>query len=126
MSICAHSPRRQRAAGVRKTRRVDVQTRTLAQTGLQPRGEFGALLNRTLGVQFDRQRGTAYDVWLNALLPQAFLEIAHRLLARADHDVVDLEHPRAGSLLAKADIQAAVVNSLIVHTRKLLHLLGFQ
>ena len=47
----------------------------------------------------------------------AVLEVAHRLLARADHHVVDLEHPRAVAIRAEADVQAVVVDALVVHAR---------
>ena len=57
---------------------------------------------------------------------QAVLEIAHRLLARADHHVVDVEQPWVALVRPEADVQPAVVDAFVVHPGELVNTLGPQ
>ena len=82
-------------------------------------GEFGALLDRALGIEFGRQRRPADHVRVDSVTAQAVLEFAHRLLTRADHHVVDRQHLLALAVGAEADVQAVVVDAFVVHARQL-------
>ena len=52
-------------------------------------------------------------------------EVAHGFLARADHHVVDLEQTAVGAVGPEADVQAVVVDALVVNAGQL-HALGLQ
>ncbi len=54
----------------------------------------GALPDRAFGVEFGGQRRATDDMRVDAAAAQAVLEVAHRVLARADHDVVDRQQTR--------------------------------
>ena len=86
------SPHRERARSATEMRRGGLQTRTLAvKRRLQAGGQLGALPNGALGIEFERQRRTSDDVRVDSMGAQVAFELTHRLLAGADHHVVDLE-----------------------------------
>ncbi|SHT88383.1 Uncharacterised protein [Mycobacteroides abscessus subsp. abscessus] len=54
------------------------------------------------------------------------VQVAHRLLARADHHIVDLEHTGILTLLAETDVQPGIVDLLVVDPGQLGDLLGLE
>src|SRR6478752_6318527 len=93
--------------------RTYLHARRLGGPSSEAGGQFGALTDRALGVEFGRQRRTADDVRLDPVAAQAVLQVADGFLAGADHHVVDREQPCAAPIRAEADVQAVVVDELI-------------
>ena len=93
---------------------------------LQPGRQHGALFDRPLGIEFGGRGRASDDMRFDALGPQRVLEVTHGLLAGAYHHIVYLEYARVGPIGPEADVQAEVVNPLVVHTRELLYAFGLQ
>lgn len=83
------------------------------------RGQSCALFDGTLGVEFSCHVGAADDVGHHARDGQFVHEIANRLLPGADDDGVDLEKSGLLVLLTEGDVQAGVVDALVVDAREL-------
>src|SRR5215212_3225946 len=94
--------------------------------GLEAGGEFGALSDCTLGVELGRDVRAADDVRLDPVAAQFVRPLAYRFLARTDHHVVDLEYLPTLATRAEADVQAIIVDALVVHFGQLRDALGFQ
>ncbi len=88
--------------------------------------QFGALFDCPFCIEFGGDGGTSDDVGLNAVASQVVFEIAHRLLSRADHHVVDRKDLPVAALGPETDVQAVVVDQLIVDPGKLVYPFGFQ
>ena len=56
----------------------------------------------------------------------SLLQVAHRLLAGADHHVVHREHLRPPPIRAEADVQTVVGDPLVVHPGELVDTLRLQ
>ena len=76
--------------------------------------ELSSLLDSAFGVQFRGLCRAADDVVSNPFVPHAVFQVAYRLLSRADHHIVDGEHPSSGVVGTETDVQTLIVDPLVV------------
>src|SRR5271166_665044 len=81
---------------------------------LNRRGQFGALADRALGVQFSSDRCAADQVYAHAERDQLVVKVALRKLTRAHDDGVHVQRLRAA---VHRNVQAVVVDGVVGHAR---------
>ena len=105
---------------------VSAGSRSVSVSRSDLRGQSCALFDGTLGVEFASEIRAADDVGHHTRDGQFVHEIANRLLPGADDDVVDLEKSGLLVLLTEGDMQAGVVDALVVDARELVNALVLE
>ena len=106
----------------RRRRRGPAARRARSDAGCQ----LGALTDGPLRVELRRDVGASDDVDRDPPGGECRTEVVDRLLPGAEHDGVHVEHLRVRPVLPVGDVQACVVDALVVDAGVVMDTLGLQ